>query len=323
MAIDIGDVCRTAIDLHLALATTKGIELCSRLDLPPSGESHVLLDEVKVFEIVNNLLSNALKFTQSGFVELAVRLDLSTPSPYPSAVLNIQVRDSGSGIPRSDHDKVFIPFFQRSETSDRRIGGTGLGLSIVKELVGLLGGRIELQSAEGQGSVFRVGIPVEIAVAFAAPAVDVVPPQASAPGPASILRASLRPPAAFQGRLLLVDDNELNALLASKLLEAMGFEVIVAGNGVQALDAFEGGTFDIVLMDCQMPVMDGYEATKRIREFEQSRRATRTPVIAITAYAMAGDREKCLACGMDDHLGKPYALNDLRPKLTRWLRSTP
>ena len=324
-AIDIGDVCRTAVDLHLAMAATKGVQLRSRLDLPPSGESQVFIDEVKLFEIVNNLLSNALKFTNAGFVELTVRLDLSTSKPYPHAVLDIRVLDSGSGITREDQEKVFLPFFQRSGPSDVRMGGTGLGLSIVKELVAALGGWIELQSNEGRGSSFHVAIPVEVSSRTAEGSPELAPvhatSQAERPAtPSSNAAAGRR----FDGCcLLLVDDNELNAVLASKLLEAMGFEVTVAENGSRALDAFAAGHFDAVLMDCQMPVMDGYESTTRIRDLERGRGVKRTPVIAVTAYGLAGDREKCLAHGMDDYLGKPYSVKELRPKLERWIPAAP
>ena len=121
-------------------------------------------------------------------------------------------------------------------------------------------------------------------------------------------------------RLLLVDDVELNALLASRLLQTLGFEVTIAENGAVALDAYARGRFDIVLMDCQMPVLDGYAATRHIRELEARTAARRTPVIAITANTLAGDREKCLAAGMDDYLGKPYSVRELRPMLARWVR---
>ena len=161
-AIDVSEVCRVAIDLHSAAAATKGIELRSRLDLPATGESQVLVDEVKLFEIVNNLVANALKFTRAGFVELGVHLSLSSPSQFPKATLHIQVSDSGPGIAQGDLDKVFVPFFQVDGGPDRRAGGIGLGLSIVKDLVTALSGEIRVESTPGIGSVFRVTLPVEL-----------------------------------------------------------------------------------------------------------------------------------------------------------------
>ena len=314
-AIDVPDVCRIAIDLHTAAATAKGIDLRLRLDLPASGESQVMVDEVKLFEIVNNLVSNALKFTHSGFVELAVHLSLASPSQFPDAVLNIQVSDSGPGISQSDRDKVFVPFFQVDDGSDRRTGGIGLGLSIVKDLVSILSGTITVESTSGSGSVFRVTLPVSVIESgmHRAPSLRPATLQTAEPP-----RPGREAPFAHR-RLLLVEDNDLNAMLASRLLQTLGFDVTVAENGVAAVEAFRSATFDIVLMDCQMPVLDGYMATHRIRELEARSGARRTPIIAITANTLAGDRQKCLAAGMDDYLGKPYSVRDLRPKLSRWL----
>ena len=320
-AIDVSEVCRVAIDLHSAAAATKGIELRSRLDLPATGESQVLVDEVKLFEIVNNLVANALKFTRAGFVELGVHLSLSSPSQFPKATMHIQVSDSGPGIAQGDLDKVFVPFFQVDGGPDRRAGGIGLGLSIVKDLVTALSGEIHVESTPGIGSVFRVTLPVEL-----------VDGEVASPAASRFLSSAATSDALptdpdaseFAGRrLLLVDDNELNAMLASRLLTTLGFEVTVAENGAVALDAFARGRFDIVLMDCQMPVLDGYAATRHIRELEARTAARRTAVIAITANTLTGDREKCLAAGMDDYLGKPYSVRELRPKLARWLPPRP
>ena len=314
--IDVGDVCRTALDLHAASATTKGIELRSRLDLPPSGESWVLGDEVKIFEIVNNLLSNALKFTDRGFVELAVRLDFADMRAHSEATLQVRVEDSGAGIPKEDIDRVFLPFFQRP-AQGRPSGGTGLGLSIVKQLVRVLDGDIRVVSEPGRGSTFQVSMPVRIAARS----------RAGRRLDAPILHASSAstPPNErnFAGRCaLLVDDNELNAFLAGRVMEMIGFEVTIAENGAVALDRLASRRFDVVLMDCQMPVMDGYAATSALRDIEQRSGAARTPVVAVTAFTLKGDREKCLAAGMDDFLGKPYTLRDLRAVLSHWLPAT-
>jgi signal transduction histidine kinase/CheY-like chemotaxis protein len=316
--IDIADVCRTVAELHTAAAIAKDIDLRSRLDLPPTGESLVLVDEVKLFEIINNLVSNALKFTSSGFVELVVGLSVPTTSALPHATLDIRVSDSGHGIPAEDLEKVFLPFYQRSEAGDPTSRGTGLGLSIVKQLLLALGGDIQVQSSLGRGSAFIVTLPVMLVPSEARAGVDLTP---------TFERGTIRAPAAdvpklaeFHGlRLLLVEDNELNALLASRLIAAVGFDVVTAVNGAVAIEILERQEFDVILMDCQMPVMDGYDATLAIRRLE-SRAGKRTPVIAVTAYALDGDREKCLAAGMDDFLAKPYSLSDLRRKLKRWVR---
>lgn len=320
--IEVSEVCRIAVDLHMVAATTKGIELRSRLDLPATGESQVLVDEVKLFEIVNNLVSNALKFTRDGFVELGVHLSLSPTKEYPNAVLNIEVRDTGPGIAQDDLDKVFVAFFQVDAGPDRRSGGIGLGLSIVKDLVSALSGEVSVQSTPGEGSSFHVTVPV---ILMGSPN-HLASPQASTvvkpalPGSMPVAESPFVGMVEFPDRrLLLVDDNDLNAMLASRLLKTLGFDVTVAENGAVALDAFARGRFDLVLMDCQMPVLDGYAATRHIRELENRTGARRTPVIAVTANTLAGDREKCLAAGMDDYLGKPYSVHELRPKLVRWL----
>jgi signal transduction histidine kinase/CheY-like chemotaxis protein len=321
-AIEVAEVCRIAIDLHTAAASTKGIELRSRLDLPATGESRVLVDEVKLFEIVNNLVSNALKFTREGFVELGVHLSLSPVKEYPDAVLNLDVRDTGPGIAQGDLDKVFVAFYQVDGGPDRRAGGIGLGLSIVKDLVAALSGEISVESTPSVGSTFRVSIPVTL-VGTGAKAAST---EEALEGSSSLVTstaadgpASGDAPDFTSRRLLLVDDNDLNAMLAARLLKALGFEVIVAENGAVALDAFARARFDVVLMDCQMPVLDGYAATRHIRELEARTGARRTPVIAVTANTLEGDREKCLAAGMDDYLVKPYSLRELRPMLVRWL----
>ncbi|MEO8523823.1 MAG: ATP-binding protein [Caldimonas sp.] len=316
-AIDISDVCRIAIDLHTAAAAAKGIELRSRLDLPAGGESQVMVDEVKLFEIVNNLLSNALKFTQFGYVELVVHLSLSSPSQFPDAVLNIEVSDSGPGISQSDKEKVFVPFFQIDASSNRKTGGIGLGLSIVKDLVSVLSGRIDVESTRGVGSVFRVMLPVRLVDMDSHGALPAQPPRTEV---VERSRRLLFDTSEFDGRrLLLVDDNELNTMLAVRVLETLGFDVTVAENGALAVEAFRREIFDIVLMDCQMPVLDGYMATQQIRELEARSGARRTPVIAVTAYTLAGDCERCLVAGMDDYLGKPYSVRELRPKLAQWI----
>ncbi len=250
-----------------------------------------------------------------GYVELAVHLSMAGPSQFPDAVLNIQVSDSGPGISQSDRDKVCVPFFQVDDGSDRRTGGIGLGLSIVKDLVSVLAGRIIVDSIPGSGSVFHVALPVTVVEAgmHAAPSLRPAAPQFAEPP-----RPGDKGPFAHR-RLLLVEDNDLNAMLASRLLQSFGFDVTVAENGVVAVDTFGRHTFDIVLMDCQMPVLDGYMATRQIRELKARARARRTPIIAINANTLAGCRQKCLAAGVDDYLGKPYSVRDLRPKLARWL----
>jgi len=319
--IDIVDVCRTVNELHAAAATTKGIELRSRLDLPPTGESTVLTDEVKLFEIVNNLVSNALKFTDSGHVELRVGLQLPLSGDLSQSLIEIRVSDTGSGIAADDLERIFLPFFQRSHGSQASSSGTGLGLSIVQQLVQVLDGEIRVESNVGKGSSFFVSLPVKIIETTTSIQRD----QAiSTFSEGQVDRIDSPRRTEFIGRrILLVDDNELNVMLAARLMEAIGFEVVTAANGQLAVEEVQRAVFDIVLMDCQMPIMDGYDATRAIRALELRLSLRATPIIAVTAYALDGDREKCLAAGMDDFLAKPYSLADLKPKLMRWLRIAP
>lgn len=309
--VRITNICRTVIDLHAPAATGRGIELRSRLDIPADAAT-VMVDEVKLFEIVNNLVSNALKFTHAGFVELQIQLHAPDPQALPEATLQIQVRDSGLGISEEQQAKVFLPFFQVDSTETRHVGGTGLGLSIVNELVLLMGGRIDLKSEPGVGSTFNVHLPVQIAAERGSEPRNVQADSRVIPFPSSPLTLE-------GGRVLLVEDNELNVMLASQMLESLGLEVVVAQDGAEAVAAFKKLRFAAVLMDCQMPVMDGYIATHRIRELERRGASGRLPIIALTANALAGDRQRCLDAGMDDYLPKPYSKAELKGLLARWL----
>jgi CheY-like chemotaxis protein len=199
----------------------------------------------------------------------------------------------------------------------RRASGTGLGLSIVKELVSVLGGAINIRSAPDVGTVVDVTLPVEIAETTQNSPANL---PAATKAKSRILKFPRQLASdSLCGRVLLVEDNELNAMLASRTLEAFGLEVVVAENGEVGFQEASRTTFDIVLMDCQMPVLDGYEATRQIRTLETRRRLARTPIIALTANTLEGDREKCVRAGMDDYLGKPYTEEQLRELLVRWL----
>ncbi len=315
--VSLQDVCTTVIDLHAAAASAKGISLQSRLDLVPHL-AYVEVDEVKLFEVVNNLVSNAIKFTASGQVELSVQIAAQEGADLPQAALHIQVRDTGPGISETQQSKVFLPFYQADTGATRTTGGTGLGLSIVKELVDVLGGKINLSSMEGIGTLIRVALPVQIAAVPEAsqPAYAEVqsPPNRVVSLPVRNVKAAL-----LGGRILLVEDNDLSAMLASRMLELFGLEVTVAENGFIGANQAARHPFDIVLMDCQMPVMDGFEATQHIRLREKETGSNPTPIIALTANALAGDRKKCLDAGMSDYLRKPYTETELHALLVRWL----
>ena len=303
---------REVLDDALAVvqnaAQDKGLALS--LQLGPEVPAVLVGDGLRLEQVLVNLCTNALKFTERG--EVAVQVALASADPG-ACQLRFTVRDTGIGMSAAQAASVFEPFSQADTSTTRRYGGTGLGLAICRKLVALLGGEIGVRSAPGQGSEFhftaRFGRPPADADAEGAAA---QPPSAATGGSSPALTAKLH-----GRRVLLVEDNELNQIVAGELLrEACGMVVTVAANGLQALAALGHDTPDLVLMDVQMPDMDGYEVTRRIR---QNSAWARLPIIAMTAHAMARDRERCLAAGMDDYIAKPFDPEELYLVLARHL----
>jgi nitrogen fixation negative regulator NifL len=276
-------------------AVQKGLVLESSLQ--PGLPVDVLGDPVRLRQVLTNLCDNAIKFTSQGGVNVAVR---SSPVAMGHE-LQITVRDTGIGIPPDKQDGVFEAFSQADTSTTRRFGGTGLGLTICARLVALMGGRIWLESELGRGSAFHFTIQLQSAVAVPV-ATTLVPPQIS--------HASTR-----MLQVLLVEDHPINQILATTLLKKWGHSVVLAHNGQEAVDLFGSQTWDVILMDMQMPVMGGLEATRLIRAAETS--GKRTPIIAMTANAMDSDRQACLQAGMDDHLAKPFNALGLQAMLER------
>jgi len=241
---------------------------------------------VRVRQVITNLVGNAVKFTERGRVTVGVAVDGRDDH---HVTLHVRVTDTGIGIPADKHEAIFAAFSQADGSTTRRFGGTGLGLSISAKLVDLMGGRIWVESELGVGSVFHVVMPVEPAAVRP----DEPPVRRPAAGGAS------RP-----ARVLLAEDNAINQRIAVRLLGKAGHHVTVAETGAAAVEATASQTFDIVLMDLQMPDMGGFEATRLIRARERLS-GGHLRIVAMTAHAMAGDRERCLAAGMDGHLTKP------------------
>ncbi len=248
-------------------------------------------DALRVRQILLNLVGNAIKFTESGSVTL--KLDYAVEPQGPA--LHFSVLDTGIGIPKSHLSSLFTPFTQVDSSTTRSYEGTGLGLAISKKLVDLLDGEIGVDSPAGQGSNFWFRIP------FPEPAAPAVPAPES-PAASSAPKPSLR--------ILLAEDNPVNQLVASKLLQKLGHSVTCAANGVQAVRAFSESQWDLILMDCQMPDMDGYQATREIRALEAAL-GRHTRIVAVTAHAMAEDHRKCVESGMDDYITKPISTADL------------
>jgi PAS domain S-box-containing protein len=276
-------------------ADRKGIGF--RVELDAAARRAVHGDEMRLGQVLINLAGNAVKFTERG--EVVVRAEVESEDAG-SVVMRFTVRDTGIGIAPEDAPRLFHRFTQVDGSTTRRYGGSGLGLAISRQLVEMMGGRIGFESEPGRGSTFR------FTVRFS-PAVDTA-------------RAEREPPkraaAAAHGRILLAEDNAVNRLITTRMLEQAGYTVDAVGTGRGALDAFAAQRYEVVLMDLHMPEMDGFEATAAIRRLEAG--ARHTPIVALTADAMAGDRERCLAAGMDDYISKPVRRRELETLVARW-----
>jgi CheY-like chemotaxis protein len=248
-----------------------------------------------------NLVGNALKFTDQGHVELHLRVTENTPAHLG---LRLGVEDSGIGIDAAAQAHLFEPFVQ-ADSSDRRArGGTGLGLAISRRLVQLMGSEIELSSEPGRGSTFSFVLQLT-----------------RASPPSTVVPAAAQPLPALAGRVLLVEDNPVVRLVTSTMLQHCGLQVNECHDGAEAVELLRHTVVDVVLMDCQMPVLDGFAATAQIRTLEAAHGQRRTPIVALTANAMDGDAERCRAAGMDGYVTKPFAREQLVLALAPWLQA--
>jgi PAS domain S-box-containing protein len=292
---------RSEVDLVVTLLATKAsekdVDLLSNVD--PSLPHHVRGDAGRLRQVLMNLLSNAVKFTQRGGVTLSV----SVEGP---GLVRFEVQDTGIGLSEEAKARLFLPFSQGDRSIARKYGGTGLGLAISAKLVELMGGTIGVRSVEGHGSTFWFVVPLE--------AISKTAQRAPSDRPAS-LRVSGGAP-----RILLAEDNDVNSMIALKMLERMGYSADRAATGREVVEAVKHTSYQLVLMDCQMPEMDGFEATRIIRASEQS---PRLAIVAMTASVMEEDRNRCLAAGMDGFLSKPVDRRELGAVVERWLCAPP
>lgn len=278
----------TVVEMRRAVAEDKGLAL--DVAFTPSAQGQVIGDGVRITQIVSNLVSNAVKFTAEGRV--SVRVDVRDDEG-----LVIEVEDTGMGFDAEAAQRLFKPFVQADDAISRQYGGTGLGLSICKSLAELMGGRITAESAPGEGSLFRVVLPVErVATAEAA---STPTEEAASPEEATRLR------------ILAVEDNPANQMVVRCLLEPLGFEIVTADNGLEGVRRFEQEHFDMVLMDMQMPVMDGLDAMRRIRAEEERLGAERTPIVMLTANTTEVHHLKAVQAGADHLVSKPVTLDIL------------
>ncbi|MDE2336357.1 MAG: PAS domain S-box protein [Alphaproteobacteria bacterium] len=306
LPMDLRQVAEDVIDLFSLKAGEKGLRLA--LEYADGAARFVSGDAGRIRQIMANLLSNAIKFTAAGEVKMAV-----APEAHPyRAKIKVSVIDSGIGIPKDVQAGLFVKFTQADASTTRKFGGTGLGLAICKQLAAMMEGDVGLDSVEGKGSTFWFTM-----VLPEADAQSVSAAQTALPAPEKRER--------LKGlKVLLVEDNPINQEFAEAALHSFGCKTVIADDGSQAVDLVAGGNaYDIILMDCQMPVMDGYAATRRLRDLSREKGAPCVPVIAMTAHAMKGEREKCLAAGMDDYLSKPFLKKELMGVLLRWVSGAP
>jgi len=284
-------------------AREKNLEL--QLDYSFGLEHQYVGDPLRISQILTNVVSNALKFTKKGWVSIEVEGEEDPRSPS-ATLLTIRVTDTGIGIAADKRSTIFEKFSQADTSITRKYGGSGLGLAISAALAKKMGGSISVESEIGVGSVFIIRFPLKKASG--------APPDTQAETP--IAPATPLP----KGNILLVEDYEANAFVASNMLEQLGYECDVATSGAEALDKFQKDSYDAVLMDIQMPEMDGLEVTRRIRKFEMEKNWPPTPIIAMTAHVMKSSQEACIIAGMDDFISKPFDPMDLVQKLTRALK---
>ncbi|MHB8762913.1 MAG: ATP-binding protein [Deferrisomatales bacterium] len=292
------------------LAQDKGIGLACRI--APEVPGLVAGDPHRLRQVLVNLIGNAVKFTEKGQVEVTVSRAPSSPVPAApfsglrAERLSFSVRDTGIGIPAGAMDRLFASFSQADDSMARVHGGTGLGLAISRQLVEHMGGSLGVESEEGRGSVFTCTIPFTAA-------------RAEAPEPEEATAAAREAPSLpTELRILVAEDEPVNREVAVALLQHRGWRVTAVADGSAAVEAWLAEPFDLVLMDVQMPGLDGFAATRLIRQREGPGGA-RVPIVGLTAHALKGDRERCLAAGMDDYLAKPVAPETLYAAVERWV----
>ena len=294
-------VIQDVVSLLSEQAHRKGLVLTNRIeaDVPAlmSGDSS------RLRQILLNLVGNALKFTEQGQVNISVQTHKTK-----AFALDFRITDTGIGITPDVQQQLFRPFIQADSSHTRRFGGTGLGLAIVKQLVELMGGKITIESELGHGSCFQFAV-------YLAPPVLIDTDKAIT----AVVMQSLR--TSWQGaHILLAEDTPTNQDVMKAMLHVLGCDVDIVANGQQALDVLMNSHYDLVLMDCQMPEMDGFEATSRYREYEKAHHLPRIPIVAVTASVLTDERAACLTCGMDDILTKPFKRKELAEILERWLK---
>ena len=305
----LGTVVKEVVELLTIRAHEKRLAVVTRI--APELPAHVYGDPARVRQVLLNLLGNAVKFTEAGEVVVRVEQEHTTDNRIS---VRFSVSDTGDGIAPADLERVFEPFVQADGSTSRQHGGTGLGLAISKRLVELMGGTMGVDSQLGQGSTFWFTIEFEASSVTPAASLPELTQQAAE----RVVVMSSNSATSPILPILLVEDNLVNQKVAAQQLKMLGYNVQIAKDGEEAIHKLDAEPYCLVLMDCQMPNMDGFEASRQIRARE-AKGEQRLPIIAMTANAMEGDRERCLQAGMDDYIAKPVRIDQLRHLLAQWL----
>ncbi|MGH1375404.1 MAG: PAS domain S-box protein [Alphaproteobacteria bacterium] len=280
-------------------------DVAFHISCPNDMPRYVLGDPGRIRQVLFNLVSNAIKFTEKGSISLSIEV---LEQKGNTQAFKLSVKDTGIGIPEDKQDTIFQKFSQAEESTTRRFGGTGLGLAICRELVKLMDGEIHVKSVYGEGSTFWFTMHLPLCSA------DEVEDETNHENNISTDELLFK-----NTQALLVEDNPTNQVIAMEILEQYGCHTTPAGNGREAVERFSKQHFDVIFMDCRMPEMDGYEATKKIRQYEEDRKLSPTPILALTANAIKGDRDKCISVGMDDYISKPIQKAHIGRALLKWL----
>ncbi len=293
IAVEPAAITQDVVDLFGPRAADKGLTLSVAVD--GNVPQWIAGDPVRLNQVLSNLVSNAIKFTNHGGVEIALAMSADREK------LNFEVSDTGIGIPAEQLDGIFEAFSQAEQSTTRRFGGTGIGLTICRRLIDAMGGTISVESVPGKGSAFICSLPV-VEVETVPARHTITPEQASFAGIA----------------VLAADDNPVNRTVLGEALTRLGVEVVAVEDGVAAVAAFSSRRFDVVFMDCSMPTMDGFEASRRMRAIEAASASEPTPIIALTAHVIGRSATAWREAGMSDHLTKPFTLSQIAETLARW-----
>jgi signal transduction histidine kinase/CheY-like chemotaxis protein len=304
-AIDLPELLNKISDNMDQACRDKDIEFL--IENNPRNPKIIIADKKRLLQAINPILDNALKFTERGHISLSIQIKY-LDNQY---LLLIKIEDTGIGIIESKRDDILDAFTQGDGSFSRQFGGLGIGLSLVKALCTQLGGSIDISSEENYGTLVELSLPIE------------VPHQTLMPTPQNNCDDEVRK-IKEQARVLIVEDNHINQVVLKTMLQRLNIDTYTADHGGKALSILQqaqadGEAIDLILMDCQMPVMDGFDATRNIRNSGES--YANVPIIAVTANALSSDKERCLQCGMNDYLSKPFQLDDIRGKLQDWLTS--